>query len=404
MISARQKPKDTMRFLPLVVSMLTVFAYSVAAQSNRNDSLLHDARARFYSTHLPPGFDGSRSRPLLIVLHGGSGNAQSVQGFTRMNTISNANGFVTVYPQGFAEAAPGYSWADGRGTSADEQGVDDVGFIDALIDTLQAAYAIHPDSVYVCGFSNGGFMTQRLACEIPERFAAIGGLGCSLDTALINSCQPGQPVPMMYVSGTADPFVPYAGGEMDNNVTPIVPVDTAVQFWANNNNCQMAQAPSPVPDRVADDNSTVELLRFTDCDCEADVYLYRIINGGHTWPGVEIAAQEPILGETNEDISASAELWTFFSQFDRCDRISSTSETDAAPLRLYPNPGKYTLQIEASVPMLSVYLFDTQGRLVLSSPVKHQKELRLQTELPPGLYWVRIHTLDGIQYRRWINR
>ena len=250
-----------MRRSHIAIILTTIFlfgAYTINAQQNISDSLQHQNYQRQYIVHLPPGYNSNSPAPVVIVLHGGSGNYQSVQGFTQMNFDSNQNGFLAVYPQGQGVAPPGYSWADGRNTSADQAGIDDVGFMSKLIDTLYYDYNIDTNRVYICGFSNGGFMTQRLACETPERYAAIGGLGCSMDTNLTQTCIPNQAVPMAYFSGTADPEVPYNGGPMRNPVvTPIVAVDTAVQFWVNNNNCQTAEPVVHIPDDVPEDNSTV---------------------------------------------------------------------------------------------------------------------------------------------------
>ena len=177
-----------------------------------------------------------------------------------MNPVSDKYGFMVAYPQGYGIAAPGYSWADGRNTSADQDGIDDVGFINKLMDTLIANYNIDTAHIYVCGFSNGGFMTQRLACESPERFAAIAGLGCTMDTMLYAHCKPSKPIPMMYFNGTADPAMPYTGGAMQNpEVTPVVPVDTAVQFWVKHNNCKTVVPVDNIADSTTDDSSTAQM-------------------------------------------------------------------------------------------------------------------------------------------------
>ena len=120
---------------------------SVKAQLNISDSLEHQSLQRKYIVHLPPGYSPDIQYPVVMVLHGGSGNYQSVQGFTQMNPVSNQNNFLAVYPQGIGVAPPGYSWADGRNTSADQAGIDDVGFISKLVDTLTVEYTIDRKSV-----------------------------------------------------------------------------------------------------------------------------------------------------------------------------------------------------------------------------------------------------------------
>ncbi len=375
----------------LFIAGLLFFVFHSFAQQNISDSIQHQSYQRKYIVHIPPGYSDNTSSPLIITLHGGSGNYQSVQGFTEMNFISNQNDFLVVYPQGYGIASPGYSWADGRGTTADQANIDDVGFIANLIDTLSVDYNLNKNMIYVCGFSNGGFMTQRLACEIPERFAAIGGLGCSMDTSLILNCNPSKPVAMAYFSGTEDPEVPYMGGAMNNPaVTPIVPVDTAVQFWVKNNNCQIAEPVVYFPDKIISDNSTVELFKYTDCDCDADFYFYKIINGGHTWPGVPVP-QYPQLGNTNQDIHASYLLWEFFKTHSLCNNvIIFDNQSEKKLFRIYPNPAKDIVFIETNRKIAEVILYDFMGKKILRDK---QEQINIEN-LRAGLYFVSVKFMD----------
>lgn len=381
------------RILFLLLLSLSGISHLIG-QVNVIETLFYQNIQRNYIVHLPPGYSFDQAVPVVIVLHGGSGTYQNVQGFTQMNTVSNANGFLVVYPQGAGVAPPGFSWADGRGTSADLDGIDDVGFIDRLIDTLNQDYLIDLDRIYVCGFSNGGFMTQRLGCELADRFAAIGSLGCSMDTSLHAQCQPSRPIPMVFVNGTADPFVPYGGGVMNGNVTPIVAVDTAVAFWVTNNQCQTAGDWELLPDVVTDDNSTAEVRDFTDCACQADVRFYRMINGGHTWPGVELPTQEPILGETNEDIQASVALWSFFKDHPFCTSTGIEQEAERTTIMaLFPNPASGWLTLRTEVEILALEVVNAWGQpcLVVRSGDREVDVSRLQ----PGFYVLKVVTSSG---------
>lgn len=384
----------------MMIRILFLFLLSLSGishligQVNVIETLFYQNIQRNYIVHLPPGYSFDQAVPVVIVLHGGSGTYQNVQGFTQMNTVSHANGFLAVYPQGAGIAPPGFSWADGRGTSADLDGIDDVGFIDRLIDTLNQDYLIDLDRIYVCGFSNGGFMTQRLGCELAGRFAAIGSLGCSMDTSLYANCLPVRPVPMLFVNGTADPFVPYEGGVMNGNVTPIVGVDTAVAFWVDHNQCQTAGDWEPLPDVVTDDNSTAEVRHFTDCSCQADVRFYRLINGGHTWPGVELPAQEPILGETNEDIQASVALWSFFQDHPFCTSTGIGHEPERiSTMTLFPNPASGRLTLHTELEIMSVEAVNAWGQ---PCPVFRSGAREMDvSHLHPGYYILKVVTSSG---------
>ncbi|NBC27867.1 MAG: prolyl oligopeptidase family serine peptidase [Bacteroidetes bacterium] len=287
--------------------------------SSVSGSLEHQNNQRVYNLHIPPAYDGLTDLPLVIMLHGGSGNAKSVQGFTQMNPVADANGFMIAYPQGFAPAGQnGFSWADGRETSATLMGIDDVGFILKLVEKLISNYRINSNKVYVAGFSNGGFMSQKLACELEDVFAGVGTLGATIDSDVLSKCTTSQSIPMLLMLGDADPFVPYNGGTVANNPSPIAGIETLANFWKENNNCSTTKPETQLPDVNSRDNSTVSLFQFSDCACDADVSLYRINGGGHTWPGVENVSYEMIAGETNKDINASTVLWEFFDEHERC--------------------------------------------------------------------------------------
>ena len=198
---------------------------------------------------------------------------------------------------------------------------------------------------------------------------------------------------MLYVAGTADPFVPYQGGEMNNNVTPIVAVDSAVQFWVRHNGCQAASGPVALPDLVRDDHSTVVRYDFTDCDCGAEVRLFKVLGGGHTWPGVELTAQAPVLGETNEDIRASFELWDFFSAHRRCSQATAGAPANAAPrCAIFPHPAQAWLHVRADRPIHSLRVVDLMGRTrTRRQGTTHGREARVDVRaLPKGWYllWV----------------
>ena len=219
--------------------------------------------------------------------------------------------------------------------------IDDLGFIDKLLDSLLANYSIDANKIYICGFSNGGFMTQRFACQQNQRFAAMASLGSIMDTSLFANCNPQRAIPMMFVLGTDDPFVPFNGGTMQGSglTTEIVSGDTLVNFWRINNNCIQSSPPLDLPDIVQSDSSTVTLFNYSICSCNSDVKFYRINGGGHTWPGVEIPLYEVIAGQTNEDIQASVEMWNFFNAHSLCNSGVGVTENETInSTTFYPNP------------------------------------------------------------------
>lgn len=340
--------------------------------------------------HFPPNFDTSTQRPLVLNLHGGSGNMMNAQGFSMLNPVSDENNFIVAWPQGYGIAPPGFSWADGRNTSADQAGIDDVGFIDILIDTLTSRYNVDTSKIFICGFSNGGFMVQRIACELPNKFAAMASLGASMDTVLFQNCNPIKPVPFAFFNGTADPAMPYNGGPMQNPlVTPVVPVDSAVLFWVSHNNCQTTAPTYYFPDSFVNDESTAELMEFHECDCDASVRFYKLINGGHTWPGVFVASQAEVLGNTNRDINASVELWDFFNSHTLCDNATEIiDDYIKEDLFVYPNPEsrEIFLNLDQSE-SATIHIRNVVGHLLISTVNERAIDI---SPLSTGLYFLTI--------------
>ena len=387
-----------MKFI-LSVSFI-LLCHLTFAQQLIEDDLIHDGSTRLYDVFLPSGYDANSDLPLVIMLHGGGGNKDVVQSFTQLNPVANAQDYIAVYPQGLEPLAiGGFSWADGRGTAADNTGIDDVGFIQSLINQLKSDYNIDGQRVYIAGFSNGGFMAQTLACEIPEEFAAAAALGSSLGIQQAADCTTDEATPMMYVVGTADPEIPYNGGTMTNpNVEPIIGVEAAVQFWVDKNGCDDTPQTTNLPDTVTDDNSTVELLTYDNCNCNSDVHFYKIINGGHTWPGNEIPSIEPQLGETNEDINAGLRMLDFFDDHVSCQSLSLNGWDDKNEWIIYPNPAQDKVNIIATFPVVRIDILSIIGKRIRYEAIDQLKKFSLERgALTKGIYWIRIMDERGDQ-------
>src|ERR1700758_270050 len=158
---------------------------------------------RTYTLHIPPGDPVG----LVLSLHGGGGTGIGQEGLTDFDTVADANNLLVVYPDGFDK-----SWADGRGASpADRHHVDDVGFLASLAGKLQSDYNIGPGHVFVTGMSNGGFMTNRLACDRADVFSAVASVAGTLGKGV--ACNPARPGSVLEEHGTVDPLVPFHGGK-----------------------------------------------------------------------------------------------------------------------------------------------------------------------------------------------
>jgi polyhydroxybutyrate depolymerase len=279
-------------------------------------SLSFAGRERTYLVHSPPAA-GTAPRPLVIILHGGGGTGAGMQSLTRggMNALADKEGFVVVYPDGVEK-----QWNDGRQIAqarAMRENIDDVGFLAALIDRLAEATDIDRRRVYATGISNGGMMSQRLACELSDQIAAIGVIASSMSENLFATCQPAQPVSVLLIPGTDDPLVPYQGGEIRlGNIKrgKSVSISETVAFWTRHNNCPVSPVTARQPDADPQDGTRVRKETYAPCRTGSAVILYAIEGGGHTWPNGLQYLPEQVVGRTSRDLDANTILWEFFKQ------------------------------------------------------------------------------------------
>ena len=160
---------------------------------------------RTYLVDSPAAAAPAAGRPLLILLHGGGGTADSLDKQTGgLPALATAAGYVVARPQGLNR-----QWNDGREVNKD---VDDVAFISAMVDDIASRQPIDRGRLYAAGISNGGFMSGRLACEADLGIAAIAQVAATLGVDTDAACDPGHPVSVLAILGRADPIVPYAGG------------------------------------------------------------------------------------------------------------------------------------------------------------------------------------------------
>jgi polyhydroxybutyrate depolymerase len=271
-------------------------------------SLVVGGRERTYTWAGP---DGGR-RPLVIALHGRGGQGQSEAKLSHLDEIARREGFLVVFPDGIDR-----SWADGRGaTPAARNGVDDVGFVRALIDRLVADGRVDPARVYVTGMSNGAIMTWTLACAMADRLAAIAPVSGAMPAALAESCTPARPLAVLYFAGTDDPILPYGGGDTPAGGA-VLSAEDSVGRWAAHDGCDLTASWTELPDTDPGDGTRARARRLTGCRDGVEVELVTIDHGGHTWPGGLAYAPERRIGKTSRDLDASEEMWRFFVRFHR---------------------------------------------------------------------------------------
>jgi polyhydroxybutyrate depolymerase len=243
-------------------------------------------------------------------------------------TRAESEGFAVVYPNG-----TGYlplrrlrTWNAGGGGEYDctsgracHQDVDDVAYIDALLDDVESWLDIDTRRVWVVGHSNGAAMSHRLACELSDRIAAIAAVGGTNQFAATAPCEPAAPVAIMQVHGTEDSCWSYEPSDRSCAGLPFggykVGVDESTDAWVDRLACSDEATTTQLPD-VVDDGITTDRTTWAGCDGAVEVTLLRIDGGGHTWPGGDASGPEWLIGETTQDWDSTV-LVEFLARFTR---------------------------------------------------------------------------------------
>ncbi|MHC1782233.1 MAG: PHB depolymerase family esterase [Anaerolineaceae bacterium] len=260
---------------------------------------------RSYIIHVPSDYDKTQPLAVVLIFHGGGGNAENAMNTSDFNEQADRSGFLAVYPNGSGRLGDKIlTWNGGTCCGyAREQNVDDVGFVRAILKDLQSLTKIDLKRIYATGISNGGIMSYRLACEASDLIAAIGPVAGTLN---FTPCQPNQPVSIIHFHGTDDRHLPYAGGIGAKSLVGVdfASVQDSIQFWRDFNQCP----PSPETSEYED----VEHISYRDCTQGSAVELYSIIGGGHAWPGgagpAWVGGDQP-----THTISATKVIWDFFN-------------------------------------------------------------------------------------------
>jgi len=272
---------------------------------------------RTYRIHVPTVRERDKPVPLVIVLHGGGGTGKRMEKLALggLTKLSEQEGFVVVYPDGIEK-----HWNDGRAKvkyRAHRDKIDDVGFIAALIDQLAKGYEIDRQRVYITGISNGGMMSNRLACELTDKIAAMAPVAANMPADLVSHCAPSRPVSVLMISGTDDSMMPWAGGEahfLRLKFGKVLSAKDTIRFWAAHNRCSATPTVTWEPDADREDGTRVRKETYHGCKDGVEVVLYAIEGGGHTWPGGFQYLPKIVVGKTSRDVDANRVIWRFFGK------------------------------------------------------------------------------------------
>jgi polyhydroxybutyrate depolymerase len=244
---------------------------------------------REFLVHVPS--KPTANMPLVVDFHGAGSNMVEQAVYSGFDRVADADGFVVASPNGVD--APIRQW--------NFLGPADVEFAKAIIDELVANACVDTKRAYAVGISSGSAMSASLACRASDRFAGFGLVAGDFYNPTF--CGNAKRRPIVIFHGTSDAVVPYGGGKVATGGTPVQSAEAVAKSWAQHNGCTAGPNETPLG---------TEVVRLDWTGCKAPVVMYRIVGGGHTWPGSAIDVAR--LGATTHQVSATDEMWKLFSE------------------------------------------------------------------------------------------
>ena len=321
--------------MTLLTSLIVIFLINVNCQSNGlkkeianqlvlNQKIIIDGLQREFHILQPHNLNSTKKYPLVISLHGHSGNKEYNSGISEkksphsvFNELAIKEKFFVVYPQGEKGSDNKRGWNGCRSDAETNPTTNDTQFISNLIEYMKQNYPVDSSRVYVVGTSNGGEMTARLAVEIPEKLAAVAVVAFSWPAK--SECkEPTTPISILFMNGTEDPLAPYNGGVVGKDRHKrgtVLSVQNSIDFWVSLNKTSKTPEVKKLPNINIDDNSEVEEISFTGGIDNTEVIHYKINGGGHVEPSIKEQLSWlylKIVGKQNKDIEFAEVIWNFF--------------------------------------------------------------------------------------------
>jgi polyhydroxybutyrate depolymerase len=278
---------EYVKYMLVFVAILNVSCI-VAPTIPEEDEMIvirHQDRERPVQVHFPAGQDESTKVPLVITFHGAGDSGRNFQLGTGFNTLADRHDFVVAYPN-----ATGANWAEGCDCiRPDLDGVDDVGFAEAIVERLDSTGLIDLDRVYVIGYSQGGIFAHHLACEKSDMIAGIAVYSGLMSEVVSEKCKPDESVDIFMAHGTEDRALPFNGVESGNR--SLLSAVATAEKWASLNGCYQRLAERSIT--FLSDDLTIHSGQ--SCDDESRVQLIEWEGGTHSWPQREIRIEDQMI-------------------------------------------------------------------------------------------------------------
>jgi polyhydroxybutyrate depolymerase len=372
----------------LLLSLICLPLFAIAQQTTHN--VTFDGQARKYIQYVPSTYTGNDAVPVVFALHGLGDNMNNFSqvGFHQVADTAN---FIVITPEALADPfmqATAWNSGAGLGTFILNSNVDDVGFISSIIDSLSLQYNIDPTQVFATGFSMGGFMSNRLACELNDRIAAIASVAGTIGVGV--DCQPARAIPTCHFHGTSDATVPYTGNQYGNDAEELF------AFWGDNNGCDAAMDSVIIPNTVADGISVTKYSRISNCTDGVETIFYKADSATHTW------LYTPV-----NDIDYTTEIWGFFrDKTHPSPSLTSVNELGTEiGFSIYPNPASSELTLALSeFNNATVTVYNAFGDEVIHSNIITNKTKLNISKLLQGAYILQITKGDQTTSQSFIKK
>lgn len=350
----------------VVLTYLTIITLHAHAQVL--EAMSFGGVTRTYMYYKPTTWTPSQQLPLLVVLHGLTQTGGGVMDITQFNQLAESNNFIVCYPNGLNNA-----WNANMNVTVST--ADDKGFIETLVHYFQTNFNTNPQKQYLCGFSNGGFMSHKMACESSICFAAIATVSGNMSDTTYANCNPQYSLAVLHIHGTSDAIVPYNGGSATG-----VSVDQTMQKWSTFLSCSPSPTSVSMPNTSLTDLSSPERISYSNCTSPLE--LIKITGGGHQWPGISTLVGGA--GIINMDFYSPQIIWDFLST--KSCQTNAITGIEMSSLQVFPNPANTILNINSDE-LMDYQIFNVLGLKMASGTMKN--ELIIE-HLERGIYQINL--------------
>ncbi len=372
---------------------LTTMAIALNAQ-NVTRTMEFDGTTRKYVEHIPASPNGSM--PVLFQLHGLGDNCNN---FSQLGFESLAPNWIIITPEA-TEASimgqpAGTAWAAGVGgenipyiNSIElNAGVNDEGFILAILDSLENNFDIDTDSIFITGFSMGGFMSNKMAVKHADRITAIASVSGTLGH--FQAFEPTGKINTMHIHGTSDETISYADASFSYSGFSIqvgLGAEALVETWRNYNECGTEPTVYNF-ENTKNDGLTFEQYTYKNNETGNKTVFIKVNNGVHTW-----------YDAAHNDIDYTTEIYKFFIGEE--NEPTKVEENISDAIAIYPNPATDIVNI-VSQNDSELAIYNATGKEIKRVSTTQNNTAVDISDLPNGMYFV---VVDGHAQKLTIAR